>query len=82
MKKIELGSWIQIGILIVMAIGLGFTMGYNLRSEKIKALETQIETFDFAKKSHLNKLLVSLQMASKQLKDSLLLSEDNQKLKR
>lgn len=82
MKKIDLGSWVQIGILIVMAIGLGFTIGYNLRSEKIKALETQIETFGFAEKSDLNKLLVSLQMASEQLKDSLILSEDNQKLRK
>jgi len=82
MKKIELGAWIQIGILIVMAVGLGFTMGYNLRSEKIKVLETQLATFDFAKKANLKNLLLSLQMASEQLKDSLLLTEENQKLKR
>ena len=42
-----------------MAIGLGFTIGYNLKSEKMKALEAQIETFDFAKKSDLEKLLAS-----------------------
>ena len=82
MKKIELGLWIQIGILIVMTVGLGFTIGYNLRSERIKALETQIETFDFAKKSDLKKLLASLRIASGQLKDSLLLSEENGKLKK
>ena len=81
MKKIELGSGIQIGILIIMAIGLGFTIGINSQSEKIKTLETRLETFDFAKKSDLNGLLKSLQRASNQLKDNLILSEENQKLK-
>src|SRR3954465_9053119 len=58
-------------VIITMTVavaGLFFTIGYNVRGERISALEAQIKAIDFANSHNLEGLLKALTSASEELK--------------
>lgn len=57
--------------IVVAVAGLFFTIGYNMRGDRIAALETQVKTLQLAQELKLPQLLASLRSAAEETRNNL-----------
>ena len=57
--------------IVVAVAGLFFTIGYNMRGDRIAALETQVKTLELAQGLKLPQLLASLRSAAEETRNNL-----------